>query len=178
MLAHTLYTTTQSLAFQALNLNFGQGGKTGGLPGAAGGGANPNADFGAMINQILNIVLVIAVIAVLFYLILGAIEWLTSGGDSGKTAKAREKITGAVIGLVITMSVVAIMMFVQQLLGICVLNFSGSCGAAGGGGMPSTNPPPSTSACSANCLSAVGCAAAGGSPITGACGSGLICCSQ
>lgn len=75
-------------------------------------------DFNAMISQIMNIVLIVGVIAVLGYLIMGGIEWITSGGDKGKTESARNKITSAVIGLVILVSAWAIMLFVQTLLGI------------------------------------------------------------
>jgi hypothetical protein len=82
--------------------------------------------FGDMISNILNIVLTIGVIAVLLYLIMGGIEWITSGGDKGKTESARNKITAAVIGLVILISAWAIMLFVQQLLGIKVFGGAAS----------------------------------------------------
>ena len=75
-------------------------------------------DFGAMLTNIMNIVLTIAVVAVLMYLIWGGIEWVTSGGDKGKTESARNKITAAVVGLIIIISAWAITLFVQQLLGI------------------------------------------------------------
>src|SRR5690606_13303409 len=38
---------------------------------------------------------------VLIFFIWGAIEWITSGGDSGKVASARNRITQAVIGMII-----------------------------------------------------------------------------
>jgi hypothetical protein len=60
---------------------------------------------------------------------MGAFEWITSGGDKGKAEKARDKMTQAVIGLVILISAVAILMFIQQLLGICIINFGGLCPA-------------------------------------------------
>jgi TRAP-type C4-dicarboxylate transport system permease small subunit len=76
--------------------------------------------FSTMLSSILNIVLTIGVIAVLLYLIWGGIEWITSGGDKGKTESARNKITSAVIGLVILVSAWAILQFVQTLLDIKV----------------------------------------------------------
>lgn len=78
-------------------------------------------NFAVMLRSLLNIVLVIGVIAVLLYLIWGGIEWITSGGDKGKTESARNKITSAVIGLIILISAWAIFQFVQQLLGLSIL---------------------------------------------------------
>jgi len=40
-------------------------------------------------------------LAVLFFFVWGAVEWITAGGDSGKIEKARDKITQSVIGMVI-----------------------------------------------------------------------------
>ncbi len=77
-------------------------------------------DFGEMISKVLNIILIIAVILVLFYLILGGISWLTSGGDKGKTESARNQITAAVVGLIIIVSSWAIMLFVQNILGLSI----------------------------------------------------------
>lgn len=75
-------------------------------------------DFGGLISGVLNIILTIAVILVLFYLIMGGIAWLTSGGDKGKTESARNQITAAIVGLVIIVAAWAIMTFVQQILGV------------------------------------------------------------
>ncbi len=117
-------------SFHALVLDIGQQAVNNTLPGSSADAlANPNTGFGGLIAQILNIVLTIGVIAVLFFLIMAGIEWITAGGDSGKIQKAREKITQAIIGLVILISVVAIMAFVQQLMNICILDFGNGCKA-------------------------------------------------
>ena len=89
------------------------------------------SSFSDMLTNIMNIVITIGVIAVLLYLIWGGIEWITSGGDKGKTESARNKITSAVIGLVILVSAWAIMLFVQQLLGLNI--FTGVSGASTSG---------------------------------------------
>ncbi len=85
-------------------------------------------DFGEMISKVLNIILIIAVILVLFYLILGGISWLTSGGDKGKTESARNQITAAVVGLIIIVSSWAIMLFVQNILGLSIFGRAGQLG--------------------------------------------------
>ena len=118
-------TFLSQLQFRAVNLDFGTGAVDGDLPGAT--TAAPGVGFGNLISQVLNISLTVGVIAVLFYLIWGGIDYITAGGDKGKTEKAREKITQAVIGLIVLVSAIAIMMFIQQLLDICLINFAGSC---------------------------------------------------
>lgn len=129
MLTPSPQSLIPKFSFSVLNLNFGEEAVNADLPYASSGDANTS--FGALITQVLNIVLVIGTIAVLFFLILGAIEWITAGGDSGKIQKAREKMTQAIIGLVVMISIVAIMMFVQQLLGICIINFGNRIGLGG-----------------------------------------------
>ncbi len=75
-------------------------------------------DVGDIFTNLLSFVLVIAGILVFAYLVWGGIEWITSGGDSGKTEKARNKITGAIIGLVILVASYAIFQLVLSLLNI------------------------------------------------------------
>lgn len=85
----------------------------------------PGSYFGSfpeLVNAIMNIVLTVGIIAVLFYLIWGGLEYITSGGDKSKTESARNKITSAIIGLIILISAWAIIMFVQQLLDISILS--------------------------------------------------------
>lgn len=79
-------------------------------------------DVGTLINAVLSFVMVIAALLVFFYLIWGGIEWITSGGDKGQTEKARNKITSAVIGLVILAASYAILTLVLRFLGFSNLN--------------------------------------------------------
>lgn len=74
-------------------------------------------DLGSLINGVLSFVMVIAALLVFFYLIWGGIEWITSGGDKGKTESARNKITAAVVGLIILAASYAILTVALQFLG-------------------------------------------------------------
>ncbi len=56
--------------------------------------------FGYLIN-LWNIVISLGALMLLLYLIWGAVDWITSGGDSGKVASARNKMVQAVIGMII-----------------------------------------------------------------------------
>lgn len=53
-------------------------------------------------------------LAVLFFFIWGAIDWITAGSDSKKTEQARNKITNAVIGLVILVFSFTILSFISK----------------------------------------------------------------
>ena len=74
-------------------------------------------DLGSLINSVLNLVMIIALLLVFLYLILGGIQWITSGGDKGKTEEARNKITAAVIGIIILAAAYALVQFVAYVLG-------------------------------------------------------------
>ncbi len=62
------------------------------------------------------------VIAAFLYLILGGIQWITSGGDKSGMEAARNKITSAIVGLIIVAAAWAIMMLVGQFVGVNFLN--------------------------------------------------------
>ncbi len=60
-----------------------------------------NLDYNELVSKIIDVVFIVAAAMTFFYLIFGAISWITSGGDKGKVEAARNKITAAVIGLLI-----------------------------------------------------------------------------
>jgi hypothetical protein len=86
------------------------------------GNEQPAAESGALFNTIISAVLsfmmVLGVLLVLVNLIEAGINWISSGGDSSKVQKARDKIVQAVIGVVIMSASLAIWNLVQQFLGI------------------------------------------------------------
>ncbi len=60
--------------------------------------------------------IIVGALAVLVYFFLGAIRWLTSGGDKGSLEKARGQMINAAIGLLILVSIVAAIGFLGPLL--------------------------------------------------------------
>jgi cytochrome bd-type quinol oxidase subunit 2 len=74
-------------------------------------------NFGTMFSSILNVVMLIAAILVFAFMIFGGVEWITSGGDKSKAESARNKLTAAVIGLVIIAASYAVVTLVVQFLG-------------------------------------------------------------
>lgn len=71
------------------------------------GGANVSAlctgTIEGLIKTVLNTALFVAFVAALVYLIWGGINWIMSGGDKEGTAKAKEKVTSALIGLAVVL---------------------------------------------------------------------------
>lgn len=73
--------------------------------------------FQQLFNSILSAVMMICALLVLFYLIAGALQWITSGGDKGKIEQARNKMFAAVVGIIIVASSYAILILVLNFLG-------------------------------------------------------------
>ena len=91
--------------------------------------------LGTIVSNTITIVFTIAALAVLAFMVLGAFNWITSGGDKEKVDKARKTITNALIGLALLGLAFLILRVVGQIIGFDVLTqFS----------LPplSTNPPP------------------------------------
>ncbi len=108
----------------AQTLNFKQAAQDQGLPGGEKG-----ATVGGAISNLMTALMAIAVLAVFIYLVTAAFEWITAGGEKGKIESARNKITGAIIGLVILASVFVMIMIIQNFLGIHVFSFGNAAPA-------------------------------------------------
>jgi hypothetical protein len=52
----------------------------------------------------LNIMMILAIVLTLVFLVLGGLQWTSSGGDKGKIAAARQKLTFAIVGLIVALS--------------------------------------------------------------------------
>ena len=63
-------------------------------------------------------------LAVILFLILGAIDWISSDGDPEKLKKARNKIVDAIVGLGILVASFAIVKFLEWIFGFDILNIS------------------------------------------------------
>jgi len=75
-------------------------------------------NLGSVITTAINLIFIVAVILAFGFLIFGGIQWITSGGDKGKTEEARNKITAAVVGLLILGASWAIINFTLSILGL------------------------------------------------------------
>jgi hypothetical protein len=151
----------------AQSLNFYQEAASQDLPGVSGDLSNSSdRGFGNFLSGILSAIMAVAALMVLLYLIWGAITWITSGGDKGKIETARNRMTQAIVGIIVLAASLAIFMAVQSFLGIKILNFSG--------GATKLNPDTSCAARSGACRSS--CVTGSSSVGQMNCGSGLTCC--
>lgn len=90
------------------------------------GGNDPVQGLGKFIAFGINMFILIAGLFLIVYLLLGAFDWITSGGDKEKIAKAQNKITNALIGMLLIIVVLTVFVaFAGNSLGIIRPNDSG-----------------------------------------------------
>ena len=81
-------------------------------------GADLGGHITKTISSILGFFTVIAGLAFIIYFFFGAIAWITSQGDEQKIKKARDTITTAFIGIVITVIAYPLIYLLGKLFGI------------------------------------------------------------
>lgn len=79
-------------------------------------------DIGQLISSFVGLALLGSALMVFGFLIMGGIQWITSGGDKGKTESARNKITAAIVGLAIVASSYALMQIIAYFFGIKIFD--------------------------------------------------------
>ena len=75
--------------------------------------------------MISNVVGFLTVFAGLFFIIqfvMASFSWVTSGGDSGKLQKARDKMVQGVLGLIIIISSYALIGLIGNIIGLDLVN--------------------------------------------------------
>jgi amino acid transporter len=82
-----------------------------------------------ILTFVIRLFFVIAGLVALVYLLLGAFAWITSGGDEENTGKARNKITAAIVGVVLVVAVLAIIVTLEQVVFRERICFGISCAA-------------------------------------------------
>lgn len=87
-------------------------------------GKKPEAVFGSFISGLVGAILVFATIWVLFQLVQAGLEWIGSGGDKTGTENARNRITNALIGLLIVFASWSIYLVILQFLGLSPIGSS------------------------------------------------------
>ncbi|MFH0749887.1 MAG: hypothetical protein V1917_03160 [Candidatus Gottesmanbacteria bacterium] len=82
-------------------------------------------DIGQLVSAVVGTLLILAALMAFLFLILGGLQWITSGGDKAAMETARNKITHAIVGLIIVGAAWAIMMLVQSFLGVNIIGSQG-----------------------------------------------------
>lgn len=78
--------------------------------------------FQQLIPNLVTLAFVIGTIIFFFMLIMGAIQWMSSGGDKAAVEAARGRLTNALIGLVLLFSALAIVALIETFFHINILS--------------------------------------------------------
>lgn len=90
------------------------------------GGSDPVQGVGKFLAFGINMFILISGLLLLIYLLWGAFDWISSGGDKEKITKAQNKITNAIIGMILIFVVLAVFIALAgNSLGIIRPNGSG-----------------------------------------------------
>lgn len=81
----------------------------------------PAAFFELYIPKFVGLAFVIGSLVFFFMMIIGAIQWITSGGDKAGLESARGRIANALVGLVILFAVFALVKAIEEFFGISIL---------------------------------------------------------
>lgn len=88
------------------------------LPPSIGSGDIGTKPTGSLIGSLVGVFLIFAFLLAFTYLILGGISWITAGGDKGQLEAARNKITNALVGIIIVGGAWAVFTLVGGFLGL------------------------------------------------------------
>jgi|SRR6266404_1024134 len=79
---------------------------------------------GGILVAVVNLILVGAALIFFIMLVLGGITWILSGGDKAQTEAARNRITAALIGLVIVFAAYAIAVLAGNFFGFNIFQLT------------------------------------------------------
>jgi len=94
----------------------------------------PFLDLGKLLSNILALIFFFAALLAFIFILIGGLQWITAGGDKASAQSARDRITAAVVGLLIVVSAFAITVILNAVLGINLFEyeFPGTNQTAGG----------------------------------------------
>lgn len=80
------------------------------------------AFFKLTIPNFITLGFIIGALVFFFFMLIGAIQWMTSGGDKSAVEAARNKLTNALIGLFVLFALFAIINVIEVFFDISILN--------------------------------------------------------
>lgn len=72
--------------------------------------------LGDILTFLIRAFFIVAGLMALLFLLMGALAWVSSGGNKENVDKARDKITSAVVGLVLIVAVLALIVTMEQIV--------------------------------------------------------------
>lgn len=88
--------------------------------GSGGAGQTPII-LANLIATLWRVLFTLGGLAVIIFMASGAMSWITAGGDKAKVEEARNRITQAVIGMLVLFSIIALVNFVFPVIGFDIL---------------------------------------------------------
>jgi hypothetical protein len=99
-----------------------QGASSIGNPALGGLGNNTGVSFfQKLIPSLIGLGFAAGMLLFFFMLLIGAIQWISSGGDKGNVEAARGRISNALIGIIVLFSIFAIIKLVEAFFGVNIL---------------------------------------------------------
>lgn len=94
----------------------------------------PFDNLGPLMSNALSLLFFFAGLLTFVFIVIGGIQWITAGGDAKAAQAARDRITAAVVGLIVVVAAFAITLILGQVFGINIFNyqFPGTENTAGG----------------------------------------------
>lgn len=84
-------------------------------------GNAPFTNLGKLLGNLLFLLFAFAAMLAFIFIVIGGIQWITAGGDKVAAQAARDRITSAVIGLIIVVAAFAITLIIGTVLGVNIL---------------------------------------------------------
>lgn len=75
-----------------------------------------------IVSNILALLTVLGGLVFITYFMLGAISWITSGGDTAKVGKARDQMLQGALGLIVLTMMYALVGLIGSIVGMNILN--------------------------------------------------------
>jgi len=83
----------------------------------------PFTEMGRLLSNALGLLFFFAGLLAFVFIVIGGIQWITAGGDAKAASAARDRITAAVVGLLVVVAAFAITLILGQVFGIDIFNF-------------------------------------------------------
>lgn len=87
-----------------------------------GGNTGAASNVAILLGTFIRVMVIIAGLGFILYFVIGAVEWITGGGDKGKVEEAKNHIINALTGLTVMLALYAVLVFLNQVLHIDLLN--------------------------------------------------------
>ncbi len=83
----------------------------------------PFTNLGSLLSNLLLLLFFVAALLAFVFIVIGGIQWITAGGDKAAASAARDRITAAVVGLLIVVAAFAVTLILSAVFGINLFGF-------------------------------------------------------